>query len=158
MFYYCKVKFTQIYQSENFNNFCKCIAGQDYDEVKSEVAIVFYNMDKSKQRQYEEKEWLEKWCRVVAFRINLKRKEVKTLPKVDTETLHTPHHDLTILKIEQDLLNKHRMLHALVFKRSVELGLKEFSKRSGVSYNTLAKIKYEYKNYIKSWVAEKLQS
>jgi hypothetical protein len=158
MCYYCRVKFTQIYQSEQFNNFCKCIAGSDFEELKSEVAMVFYSMDKQKQDTYETKQWLDKWCRVVAFRCNLKMKETKPLPKVDTETVHTPIHDLALIKIEQDLKSKHRMLHAIVFKRSVEIGLKEYANRTKVSYNTLSKIKYEYKNYLKSWVQEKLQS
>ena len=157
MYYYCRVKFTEIYQSENFNNFCKCVAGVDYEEVKSEVAVAFYQMERQKQAEYESKPWLEKWCRVVAFRINLKLKEQRPLEKVDTETQHTPYYDLALIKIEQDIRNKNRMLHALVFKRSTELGLKEYSKKTGLSYNTLSKIKYEYKNYIKAWIREKLQ-
>jgi hypothetical protein len=87
----------------------------------------------------------------------LKLKEQRPLEKVDTETQHTPYYDLALIKIEQDIRNKNRMLHALVFKRSTELGLKEYSKKTGLSYNTLSKIKYEYKNYIKAWIREKLQ-
>lgn len=152
--------FIQIYTSTSFHNFCKAVGGDNADEMMSKVSLAFYEMPKEKQLEFESKPWLERWCRVVAYRhfIEVIRKEKKEIPKLDNESSTDTRPEIIRYKLELDKKSQKRMFHAIVFERSTMLGLGEYSRKTGINYNTLKQIRYEYKTYIREWIKEKLQS
>jgi hypothetical protein len=95
----------------------------------------------------------------VAYRhfIEVIRKEKKEIPKVDNESSTDNRPEIIRYKLELDKKSQKRMFHAIVFERSTMLGLGEYSKKTGINYNTLKQIRYEYKTYIREWIKEKLQ-
>jgi hypothetical protein len=149
--------FIAIYQSKKFISYCKALAGENYNDLRNDVATYIYSMPCEKLNQLEQQPKFQQYCNVIAYRINYNLiGKKKSIDVVYTEIDEKPEEidqadrleEIERL-LERDKTDPKKFIYAIAFERISEIGLKKYSEATGINYNTLTKLYYHYRNHLR---------
>lgn len=142
------------YQHKNFLNACKRIGGQDWEDIRNEVVLKIYELDKDKQAEIKN---------MLAFMVTTARNiGISKLRRITETPINADYieeikidgiaHETIINKIRQDIDNPKRLYHSRIFIYVNMYGsAKECSKEIGIPYKEVRDAYNDYKQYIRSW-------